>query len=84
MQVTAAHYGLLPWPRKRATVAGSSASLSGEDRSCLRGTKTLVDGNAIELMVPDRTLKLILDVYPVLPSSYSFRAASYSSFSCSA
>lgn len=34
--------------------------------------------------LPGRMLKLMLELYPVVPSSYILRAASYSSFSCSA
>lgn len=65
--------------------ASSSASLSEFWASCFRGRKSVpLEGNAIELMVPDRMLKLMLELYPVVPSSYNLRAASYSSFSCSA
>lgn len=62
-----------------------SSSLSELAASCFSGRKKLLEGNAIELMgLPGKMLKLMLELYPVVPSSYILRAASYSSFSCSA
>ena len=70
-----------------STSAGSSSpSLSELGASCFTVVRRkLPEGKAIELIgLPGRMLKLMLDGEPVVPSSYSFRAASYSSFSCSA
>ena len=63
----------------------SSPSLSELGGSCFTGRKKLEEGKAIELIgLFGRMLKLMLEGEPVVPSSYSLRAASYSSFSCSA
>lgn len=68
-----------------SSAGNSSLSLSELGASCLTVRRKLPEGKAIELIgLPGKMLKLMLEGCPVVPSSYSFRAASYSSFSCSA
>ena len=54
--------------------------------SVLRSSLSLSKSNLMfeKPGLPGRMLKLMLDIGPVVPSSYSLRAASYSIFSCSA
>lgn len=72
--------------RRSATSSTREPSLSLSELK----TSVLTDRSEFSGMVavwkglPGKTLKLMLVPYPTVPSSYIFRAASYSNFSCSA